>query len=58
MSTPKPIDPVTAELFQLIRMLINRMTPGVSADIIQRIEALEAARTADAAVYPTITPGA
>lgn len=55
--TTKPIDPVTAELLQLIRLLITRLTPDASPELLQRIEALEQWRAASAAVYPTIQTG-
>lgn len=57
MTANKPSDPVTAELLQIIRLLINRLTPGASPELLQRIEALEQWRAASAAVYPTIATG-
>lgn len=59
MSTPKPVqmDPVTAELLALLRLLIVRTVPS-HGDLVARIEALEQQRQEDAAVYPTITTGA
>lgn len=60
MSNPKPpaqMDPVTAELLALLRLLIVRAYPGAS-DVVDRIEALEQWRAQQAAVYPTINTGA
>lgn len=56
MTKPAQMDPVTAELLALLRLLIVRAYPGAS-DVVDRIEALEQWRAQSAASYPAISTG-